>query len=193
MKKSAAVVIIVLCALFTLAGTAGADELMANPSFYSGGAIAVDMESYWLANYLEIMEYMKTYPDFMCEHYSNSDDGEKFDQIVCSSVNNARTKDVVINFYFTGDHAGMTGLQETVFTIGAPEPLDIQLTLEYYWLPEAFPWHWDSDSFYKGMTSLVFHTGKTVLRFDMPDYDGEGDDYVTVDLWDINGGRLGVG
>ncbi len=193
MKKFTAVIIVVLCALLSLVGTAAADEAMANPSFYSGGAIAVDMMSYWLANYIEITEYMKQYPDFRCEHYSNPIDGEKFDQIVCESVNNPRTRDIIINFFFKGDHAGMTGLEEVVFTISAPGSLEVQETLEYYWLPNAYPWHRETDEFYNIMTSLLFYTPTTVLRFDLPNREEAGDDYVTVDLWDINAGRMGVG
>ncbi len=193
MRKYIAVVIIVLCAVFSAAGPVLADEFLANPSLFSGGEAAVAMETYWIANYIEVMEYMKNYPDFRCEHYSNVIDGENFDQIICESVNNVRARDIIINFYFTGDLAGMTGLQEVVFNIGAPETRDIQEILEYYWLPNAFPWHFDSDYFYNGMTSLVFHTGKSVLRFDLPNYDNEGDDYVTVDMWDIKASRMGVG
>lgn len=193
MKKRLFLTIFVFCALFAAVGSVTADELLANPSMFSGGTIAVHMEEYWLANYVEILEYMKQYQDFRCEHYSNPINGEKFDQIVCESVNNPRARDVIINFYFSGDHAGATGLQEVVFNVGTPETKDIQEVLEYYWLPEAFPWHFDTDYFYKGMTSLVFHTGRSVLRFDLPDYDGEGDDYVTVDMWDISASRMGVG
>ncbi len=193
MKKYTAVIAFILCLLFSAAGMVSADDFLANPSLFSGGSIAVDMEKYWLANYLEITEYMKQYLDFRCEHYSNPINEESFDQIICESVNNPRARDVIINFFFTGDNAGMTGLQEVVFNIGAPETRDIQEVLEYYWLPNAFPWHFDSDYFYNGMTSLVFHTGTSVLRFDFPDYDGEGENYVTVDMWDITGDRMGVG
>ncbi len=193
MNKYIAVLIIILCTSILAVSSVYADEFLPNPSLFSGGSIAVQMEKYWLANYLEITEYMKQYLDFKCEHYSNPMDGEKFDQIVCESVNNPRARDVIINFFFTGDHEGMTGLQEVVFNIGTPETGDIQEVLEYYWLPEAFPWHFDTDYFYDGITSLVFHTGVSVQRFDLPDYDGEGEDYITVDMWDIAASRMGVG
>ena len=176
-----------------IAAPAGADETMTNPSFYNASDIMADMPKYWLANYIEIQEYMKKYPDFKCEHYANEYGGEKHDQIVCNSVNNSRTRDVIINFFFTGDHAGMTGLQETVFTIGTPLPSDFQEVIEYFWFADAFPWHSESDWFHPSFPSLMFRTSSTVLRFDLPYFDKEGDHFTTVDLWDSNTSRLGVG
>lgn len=169
-----------------------ADETLFNPSFYSGSDIVADLPSYWLANYVEIMEYMKKYTDFSCEHYQYEYEGKTHDQVVCESVNNNKTRDVVINFFFEGDHAGMTGLQQAVFTISTPNTKDIQDVFEYYWLNNAFPWHKSEDEFYS-FPSLIFHTYDTVIRFDFPNYAIEGLDYMTVDLWDANYSRLGVG
>ena len=133
---------------------------------------------------------MKQYADFQCEHYSGM---EQFDQIICTSVNNNLARDVIINFYFTGDHAGMTGLREAVFTIGTPEPIDSQELLEYFWLPEAFPWHRDTDWFFNDQPSLMFYTRDTAMRFDLPLFESEGDHYTTVDFWDSSETRVGVG
>ena len=186
-------IIVLLIILFAALIPVSADEAMPNPSFYSAGDMVCDMPSFWLANYIEIQEYLKKYPDFKCEHYSTVLDSGNFDQIVCSSVNNDRAKDVIINFYFSGDHAGMTGLQEVVFTIGTPETKDIQQVLEYFWLPDAFPWHNDTDWFHDRITSLIFHAEKTVLRFDLPVFGDDAEHFTTVDLWDSSASRMGVG
>ncbi len=170
-----------------------ADESLPNPSVYSAGELAGKMPSYWIANYIEIQELMKNYPDFSCEHYSNPINGENFDQIICSSVNNIRTRDVIINFFFTGDHGGMTGLQEAVFSIETPTPADFHEVLEYFWLPGAVPQHQDAYSFHDTMTSLVFSTDTTVLRFDLPFFETDQGHFTTVDLWDSGSSRLGVG
>ena len=100
---------------------------------------------------------------------------------------------MIINFYFTGDHAGMTGLQEAAFTIETPEPEDFQNILETCWLPGAVPTHRDTDWFHSTMPSLVFYTDKTVLRFDMPFFESQEQHFTTVDLWDSKTSRLGVG
>ncbi len=185
--------IALFCILFSVFGTVFADETLPNPSLYSASGMVPDLPGFWWANYIEIQEYLKGYPDLQCEHYSNSADGSPFDQIVCSSVNNSRARDVIINFYFTGDHAGMTGLQEVVFTIGTPETKDFQEVLEKFWHPEAFPWHFETDEFYYKMPSILFYTGNTMIRFDIPNFNSEYDIFTTVDFWDANAGRLAVG
>lgn len=190
--KRCMILFVTFCILFAAAGTVLADEAMPNPSLYSASGMVTDLPGYWLANYIEIEEYMKGYPDFQCQHYAGSDEAQ-FDQVICSSVNNSRTRDVIINFYFTGDHAGMTGLQEASFTIGTPEPKDFQEVLERFWHPEAFPWHFETDSFYSKLPSLIFYTGNTMIRFDLPNFNSEYDKYTTVDFWDSNTQRLGVG
>ncbi|MBQ6521058.1 MAG: hypothetical protein IJI14_20310 [Anaerolineaceae bacterium] len=186
--------LILLCLSFLAAVIpVSADEDMFNPSLYSAGSMVTALPSYWLANTVEIEEFLKNYPDFQCEFYDNEIEGENFNQIICTSVNNPRARDVIINFYFSGDHAGMTGLQETVFTIGTPHTEDIQEVLEQFWHPEAFPWHEGSDWFHPTMYSLLFRTQDTILRFDLPDYAFEGDKFTTVDLWDVDQSRMGVG
>ena len=70
---------------------------------------------------------------------------------------------------------------------------DIQEVLEYFWHPEAFPWHRETDSFYDNVMSLMFYTSDTALRFDLPDFHKDGDKYVTVDFWDSSASRTGVG
>ena len=192
--KRQLVFVLCFCILFAFAGPASADEELANPSFYSAGEMVMDIPGFWIANYIEIQEYMKKFPDFQCEHYSQVFDTGNFDQIVCSSVNNKWARDVIINFYFSGDHAGMTGLQEVVFTLGTPHSEDIQQVLEYFWHPEAFPWHRDTDQFFDNIMSLMFYTSDTAMRFDLPVDRGDGGDkYTTVDFWDSKESRMGVG
>ena len=159
----------------------------------SASRMVEDLPGFWTANYIEIQEYLKKYPDIQCEHYATELDNGNFDQLVCVSVNNKRARDVIINFYFSGDHAGMTGLQEAVFTIGTPHPADFQEIMESYWLHDAIPLHRETDWFHDTMTSLIFYTEDTVLRFDLPNFDSGGSKFTTVDFWDINGGRMGVG
>lgn len=183
----------VFCMAFALTGAAFADEEPMNPSLFSAGTMVKDLQTFWLANYIEIQEYMKKYPDFKCEYYSNAAGESNNDEIICISVNNPYARDVTINFYLTGDHAGMTGLQEAVFTLGVREPQDLQVILEYYWIADLFPRRAGEDRFYGTMHSLVFQNASTVMRFDLPDYNTEWDHFVTVDLWDINASRLGVG
>lgn len=191
--KRRTVLFFLILNLLTAALPVCADEELFNPSVYSAGQMTADLPSFWIANYIELQEYLKKYPDLQCEHFSNVLDTGNFDQIICESVNNKRARDVIINFYFSGDHAGMTGLQEVVFTIGTPKAVDIQEVLEQYWLPGAIPWHESSDEFYNGMTSLMFRTSETILRFDLPDLNSEWFHYTTVDLWDRNASRMGVG
>ena len=191
--KHRIMLVVLFCLLISVFGSACADEFMPNPSVDSAGEIAFHMPDYWLANYIEIQEFMKQFPDFQCEHYSKVLPEGNYDQIICSSVNNNRARDVIINFYFTGDHAGMTGLRQAVFTIGTPEPADFQEVLEKFWNPENYPWHTDSDGFYGTLTSMVFYSRNTVERFDLPKFDSEWDKYTTVDLWDSSQSRMGVG
>ncbi|MBQ6518679.1 MAG: hypothetical protein IJI14_08165 [Anaerolineaceae bacterium] len=192
MTTRKAIFLLFAAALLLFALPAFADELLLNPSFYSAADIAYDMPKYWTANYIELQEYLKSYRDFNCDHYSQEYEGTHHDQIVCVSVNNERTRDVIINLFFEGDYAGMTGLQEVVFTISTPQTKDIQDTFEHYWLNDAYPWHFNSDVFYQ-MPSLIFHTKDTVMRYDFPNYAVDGLDYMTVDMWDINYTRIGVG
>ena len=191
--KRCLLLVALFCLFFAVIGTVSADEEPINPSLYSAAGMVKDLQTFWLANYMEIQEYMKKYPDFQCEHYSNNFDGEPFDQIICTSVNNQYARDVIINFYFTGDNAGMTGLQEAVFSLGVREPQDFQAILVYYWLPDAFPRNPGQDSFHSTLSSLIFQNTSTVLRFDLPDYNSEWDHFVTVDLWDASASRMGVG
>ena len=181
------------CLLLCAASAVYADELMPNPSLYSAADVAFRMPDYWIANYIEVLELMKNYPDFQCTHSSNPINGENFDQIICNSVNNKQARDIIINFYFTGDHAGMTGLRQAVFSVSTPEPADFQEVLEQFWNPENYPWHTENDRFYGTMTSMVFYSMKTVQRFDLPDFKKDGDKFTTVDLWDSNQGRMAVG
>lgn len=192
MVKTKTIILLVFALLFVSVLTAYADEKAFNPSFYSAAEMSLKLPSFWIANYIEVLEFLKDYPDFLCEHYSNEYQGAVHDQIVCESVNNKRTRDVIINFFFEGDHAGMTGLQEVVFTVSTPHPQDIQDVFEYFWSNEAFPQHNDDDEFYH-FPSLIFHTPDTVMRFDFPQYNIEGLDYMTVDFWDRSMSRLGVG
>ena len=192
MNRSILFLLVFFCLLCAAAVPAAADEDMKNPSLYSAAGMVYDLQTFWPANTVAIREYMKNYPDFTCELYSNTGE-EMFDDLICSSVNNAYARDVIINFYFTGDHAGMTGLQEAVFTLGVKEPADLQEILEKFWYPEAFPWHTDNDQFYLTMHSLIFYTRTTVQRFDLPDFNTSGDHFVTVDFWDSSASRLAVG
>ena len=166
---------------------AAADEPFFNPSFYSAAEIAVQLPSYWIANYIEVMDLVSRYPDMTCEYYE-----DEWDQVVCESVNNKRTRDVIINFFFDGDHAGMKGLRKASFTIATPQTSDVQEVLEYYWLPDAFPCHAKNDEFYN-FQSIIFHTRDTVMRIDFPQFDIEGLDYTIVDYWDIEKDRGPVG
>ena len=181
--------LIVLLSLLVVAVIpAAADESLFNPSFYSAAEIAAELPSFWIANYIEVIHLVSNYPDMTCEYYEDV----LLDQVVCVSVNNARTRDVIINFFFDGDYAGMKGLKEAVFTITTPQTSDVQEVLEYYWLPGAFPCHTKNDEFYN-FQSLVFHTSDTVMRVDFPQYDIEGLDYVIVDYWDVEKDRGPVG
>ena len=160
---------------------------MFNPSFYSAAEIAVELPSYWTANYLEVIELVSKYPDMTCDYYQ-----DVWDQVVCVSVTNDRARDIIINFFFDGDYAGMKGLRKASFTITTPTTLDVQEVLEYYWLHDAFPWHTKNDEFYS-FQSLIFHTSNTVMQFDFPQFDIEGLDYTIIDYWDIEKDRGPVG
>ena len=178
-------VIVFLCVLFIFIGTVSADEKLFNPSLFSAGEIVPELPSFWIANYIEIQEFMKKYPDFKCEHYDNEYEGQRYDQLVCPSVNNQWSRDVTIHFFFAGDHAGMTGFQNAVFTISTPQSEDIQEVFEQLWLPDAKPAHRESDEFYSPMNSVIFYTDNTLLRFNLPVYQTQGLDYMTVEIWGL--------
>ena len=52
--------------LLCIFSIAGADATLPNPSVYSAGDIIGKLPSFWIANYIEIQELMKEYPDFQC-------------------------------------------------------------------------------------------------------------------------------
>ena len=51
--------ILCFCILFAFTGSVYADEELANPSFYSAGEMVMDLPGFWIANYIEIQEYLK--------------------------------------------------------------------------------------------------------------------------------------
>ena len=59
--KRQLVFVLCFCIFLAFAGSVSADEELANPSFYSAGEMVMDIPGYWIANYIEIQEYLKKY------------------------------------------------------------------------------------------------------------------------------------
>ena len=172
---------------FICVSSVSADESIWNPSVYSSGRIVKDLPSFWTANPAEIQEYLKQYPDLTCAYYSFELEAGLYDQVVCVSVNNKWSRDVIINFFFTGSHAGMTKLQSAVFTIGTPHSEDVQEVFEELWIPGSKPAHkTGDDEFYEFLPSVIFYADDTIVRYNLPSYETEGLDYMTIDIRDMN-------
>ena len=176
---------IMIVILFLAAGPVYADETLRNPSVFSAGEMVPDLPSLWGADNAKIKAYLNDYPDYQCDYYPYELEIGTYDQIVCKSVNNPRTRDITINFFITGDPGAAAGLQNVVFTISTPNSADIQEVFEALWLPEARPGHNSADEFYDPMASIIYYTENTMIRYNLPVYQTRGLDYMTVEIWDV--------
>lgn len=176
---------IAFCFVLNFAGEVCADEKMHNPSVFSAGEMVPDLPSLWGADQTVIRNYLEQYPDYRCDYYPIELEIGIYDQIVCKSVNNPRTRDITINFFITGDLGTVAGLQNVVYTISTPNTEDIQEVFENLWLPDARPAHQAIDEFYDPMASIICCTADTMIRYNLPVYQIEGLDYMTVEIWDL--------
>lgn len=176
---------IVFCFIFILTGTVRADEELLNPSVYSAGEMVQDLPKFWGKSSTEVQDYLKKYPDHQCEYYPMKIETGIYDQIVCKSVNNPRSSDITINFFIAGDFGTIAGLQTVVYTIGTPQTQDVQTVFENLWLPDARPAHTEKDEFYDLLTSIIYYTDNTLIRYNLPDFQTMGLDYMTVEIWEI--------
>lgn len=178
--------IIVLCCLLICSSIVfAADEKPVNPSFFGCAELVDQIPPLWGADIDTVAAHMEKYEDMHCTTYP--DTGEDTSQIVCESLNNRRTEQVVINFWFWGDFGGRNGLQTAVFTLGTSTSARVQDVLEWYRLSRSYPDHRDEDVFYDPMISLFFRDETTFIRYDLPQYSIEGLDYTIVDMRPING------
>ena len=72
---------------------AQADRVRENPSLYTFGEIVQKLPKMWSANPIEVMEMMKTYPDFSCWRGG--------DTISCHSNNNRNCAEIYVSLEFT--------------------------------------------------------------------------------------------
>lgn len=182
MKKKC---ILAVLFIFLLSFTAArADWGLFNPSMFSAIEIVQELPGYWMANPYEIQEFMSNYPDISCSPYTKGID--EFDHMICSSVNNRNTFDIIINFWFWGDNAGMAGLEEASFAIGVNDTECVQSVMESLWLSGSFPYRIDGkDEVYPNFQSLIFLANNTVVRYELPDFSHESPYSMTIEFRDI--------
>lgn len=175
-NKLILIFVLSLAVMFVL--PVSAEEVRENPSFYSFSEIVQKLPKMWIANPIEVMEMMKSYPDFEC--------WRSYDIIGCASVNNKHAAEIHVNYQFSSedDYAEFTGC---TFTMLINSSEDVQKVIESFWLPDMKAARiWGAD-YPDDQVTLYFSSGDTMMTYSIP-WDNDGNIWmIMVDMGLIRG------
>ena len=138
---------------------AQADQVRENPSLYTFGEVVQKLPKMWSANPIEVMEMMKTYPDFSC--WSGGD------TISCLSNNNRSCAEVYVSLGFTGSD-NYAEFEHATFTMKINNTEEIQKVIETFWIDDTKASNIQGAGYENDQVTIYFSNDNTLIKYSIP-------------------------